>query len=248
MFDLKGKKALVTGSTQGIGFAIAERLALQGAEVTVHGSKSLEKCEKATAEMKANGVTATLTTAVSDLSKPTGADELYEKVGNVDILVLNASIQYRKKWYEITAEEMETQLQTNFKSSLRLIQLMYQHMKENHWGRIVTIGSVQQYRPHRDMAVYAASKAAQMNLVTNVAKQIAPDGITLNNLSPGVIATPRNADALADPVYSAQVMAGIPAGFAGEAKDCAGAALLLCSEEGRYITGIDLTVDGGMKL
>ena len=242
MFDLKGKKALVTGSTQGIGFA------LQGAEVTIHGSKSLEKCEKAAAEMKANGVATTLTTAISDLSKPTGADELYEKVGNVDILILNASIQYRKKWYEITAEEMETQLQTNFKSSLRLIQLMYPHMKENHWGRIVTIGSVQQYKPHRDMAVYAASKAAQMNLVTNVAKQIAPDGITLNNLSPGVIATPRNADALADPVYSAQVMAGIPAGFAGEAKDCAGAALLLCSEEGRYITGIDLTVDGGMKL
>lgn len=114
MFDLKGKKALVTGSTQGIGFAIAERLALQGAEVTVHGSKSLEKCEKAAAGMKANGVATTLTTAVSDLSKPTGADELYEKVGNVDILVLNASIQYRKKWYEITAEEMETQLQTNF--------------------------------------------------------------------------------------------------------------------------------------
>ena len=165
MFDLKGKKALVTGSTQGIGFAIAERLALQGAEVTVHGSKSLEKCEKAAAEMKANGVATTLTTAISDLSKPTGADELYEKVGNVDILVLNASIQYRKKWYEITAEEMETQLQTNFKSSLRLIQLMYPHMKENHWGRIVTIGSVQQYKPHRDMAVYAASKAAQMNLV-----------------------------------------------------------------------------------
>ena len=109
------------------------------------------------AEMKANGVATTLTTAVSDLSKPTGADELYEKVGNVDILVLNASIQYRKKWYEITAEEMETQLQTNFKSSLRLIQLMYPHMKENHWGRIVTIGSVQQYKPHRDMAVYAAT-------------------------------------------------------------------------------------------
>ncbi|MFQ9149445.1 MAG: SDR family NAD(P)-dependent oxidoreductase [Eubacteriales bacterium] len=163
-----------------------------------------------------HGVATTLTTAVSDLK----ADRLTnsQKSRNVDILVLNASIQCNA-WYEITAEEMETQLQTNFKSSLRLIQLMYPHMKENHWGRIVTIGSVQQYKPHRDMAVYAASKAAQMNLVTNVAKQIAPDGITLNNLSPGVIATPRNADALADPVYSAQVMAGIPAGFAGEAKD-----------------------------
>lgn len=248
MFDITGKRALVTGSTQGIGFAIARRLALQGAEVVIHGSRSVEKCEKAAEEIRREVPEAKLIAATADLSAADGAEKLYTQSGDVDILVLNASIQYRKKWFEITPEEMETQLQTNFKSSLRLIQLCEPHMEANRWGRILTIGSVQQYKPHRDMAVYAASKAAQMNLVTNIAKQTAPFGITINNLSPGVIATPRNADALADPVYSKQVMAGIPAGFAGEADDCAGAALLLCSDEGRYITGIDLTVDGGMKL
>lgn len=87
-----------------------------------------------------------------------------------------------------------------------------------------------------------------MNLVTNIAKQLAPFGITVNNLSPGVIATPRNDAALADKEYAVKVLAGIPAGFAGEAEDLAGAAVLLCSDEGRYITGVDLTVDGGMKL
>lgn len=248
MFDLTGKKALVTGSTQGIGFAIAECLAKQGADVIVHGSTSVEKCEKAAARIRESGAKV-LGTAVADLSKPDGAEKLFEAVGgNIDILVLNASIQYRKKWNEITPEEMEIQLQTNFKSSLRLIQLCEPHMEENGWGRIVTIGSVQQYKPHKDMAVYASSKSAQMNLVTNLAKQLAPLGITINNLSPGVIATPRNADALADPDYSKKVYEGIPMGYAGKAEDCAGAALLLCSDEGRYITGIDLTVDGGMKL
>ncbi|MCI8387352.1 MAG: SDR family oxidoreductase [Clostridiales bacterium] len=249
MFDLKGKRALVTGSTQGIGYAIAECLAKQGADVVVHGSSSYEKCANAAARIfeSCNGE-ANLGIAVSDLSKPDGADKLYEAVGDVDILVLNASIQYRKKWNEITPEEMEIQLQTNLKSSLRLIQLCAPHMEREAWGRIVTVGSVQQYKPHRDMAIYAASKSAQMNLVTNLAKQLAPLGININNLSPGVIATPRNADALADAEYAKKVLEGIPAGFAGEAEDCAAAALLLCSNEGRYITGIDLTVDGGMKL
>ncbi|MBQ8510055.1 MAG: SDR family oxidoreductase [Clostridia bacterium] len=248
MFDLTNKRALVTGSTQGIGYAIAACLASQGADVIVHGSSSYEKCANAAARISAAGAEGKLGIAVADLSKPDGAEKLYEAVGDVDILVLNASIQYRKKWNEITPEEMEIQFQTNFKSSLRLIQLCEPHMEKNGWGRIVTVGSVQQYKPHRDMAVYASSKAAQMNLVTNLAKQLAPLGITINNLSPGVIATPRNEAALSDPDYNKQVMAGIPAGFAGTAEDCAGAALLLCSDEGRYITGIDLTVDGGMKL
>lgn len=248
MFELNNKRALVTGSTQGIGYAIAECLAKQGAEVAVHGSSSLEKCERA-ADMIRNAGGKVFAAAVADLSKPYGADRLIETIGSdIDILILNASIQIRKKWIEITPEEMEAQLQTNLKSSLRLIQLCEPHMEKNGWGRIVTVGSVNQYKPHRDMAIYAASKSAQMNLVTNLAKQLAPLGITVNNLSPGVIDTPRNAAALADPVYSKQVYAGIPMGYAGKAEDCAGAALLLSSNEGRYITGIDLSVDGGMKL
>lgn len=248
MFDLTGKRALITGSTQGIGFAIAECFAHRGADVIIHGSKSYDKCASAVERIYTPELTGKLGIAVADLSSPDGADKLYDAVGDVDILVLNASIQFRKKWIDITPDEVETQLQTNYKSSLRLIQLCEPYMEKNGWGRVVTVGSVQQYKPHRDMAVYASSKAAQLNLVTNLAKQLAPCGITVNNLSPGVIATPRNADALADPEYSKQVMAGIPAGFAGDAEDLAGAALLLCSNEGRYITGIDLVVDGGMKL
>ncbi len=243
MFNLNGKRALVTGSTQGIGKAIAKALSEQGATVIVHGSSSMEKCQKAAKEMSGSPEL-----AVADLSKSDCAEKLYEQTGDVDILVLNASVQVRKAWDEITEEEFDFQINTNLKASLALIQKYAPHMKEQNWGRIVTVGSVQQYKPHKDMAVYAASKCGQMSLVTNLGKQLAPFGITINNLSPGVIATPRNDAALSDEEYRTKVIAGIPAGCAGTAEDCAGAAVLLCSEAGRYIVGTDVIVDGGMHL
>ncbi len=243
MFDLHGKRALVTGSTQGIGKAAAKILAQQGATVIIHGSTSMEKCIRA-----ARDIPGKVETALADLSRPDCAEELYQQTGDVDILVLNASVQIRKSWDEITGEEFDFQINTNLKASLALMQKYVPHMKLQHWGRIVTVGSVQQYTPNPAMAVYAAGKCAQMSFVHNIGKQLAPYGVTLNNLSPGVIATPRNDAALSDAEYAAKVMAGIPMGYAGEPEDCAGTILLLCSEEGRYITGADFIVDGGMHL
>ena len=164
------------------------------------------------------------------------------------MLILNASVQIRAHWDEITDEDANTQLRTNFISSLEAMQVYAEGMKKKGFGRIITVGSVQQCRPHVDMAVYAASKCAQMSLVKNVGKQLAPFGITVNNISPGVIATPRNEAALNDDNYRAKVLAGIPAGRAGSADEISGAALLLCSDEGAYIIGTDIIVDGGMSL
>ena len=242
MFDLKGKKALVTGSTQGIGYAIASAFVRAGAEVWVHCSND---AEKAACVMKELGAAHFV---IGDLSEKDAAKRLYEATGALDIVVTNASVQYRHAYAEITDAEFDTQIQVNLKSTLHMIQLYTEDMKRKGWGRFLTIGSVQQTRPHKDMAVYAASKCAVMSLVRNIGKQLAPFGVTLNNLSPGVIATPRNDAALSDEAYREKVLAGIPAGFAGEAADCAGGALLLCSDEGRYITGIDLVIDGGMQL
>ena len=246
MFDLTGKKALITGSTQGIGQAIAICLAEHGATVVIHGSSSIEKCRLASKPiLDADGQ---VLYAIADLSCDGCAKRLYDQTGNVDILVLNASIQIRKKWKDITPEEFDKQMHVNFKSSLEIIQLYEPFMRGKGWGRIVTIGSVQQVKPHRDMLVYAASKQAQMSMAINLSKQLAPYGITVNNLSPGVIDTPRNTEALSNQEYMTKIMNGIPCGYAGVAEDCTGAALLLCSKEGRYITGIDLIVDGGMHL
>lgn len=242
MFDLKGKKALVTGSTQGIGLAVARGLAEQGAKVWVNGAFSYEKCYQASKEVPDSEI------AFVSLSEVDCAKKLYEITGDVDILVLNASIQYRKSWGDIASEEFDEQMKVNFKSSLELIQKYVPKMKMQGWGRILTIGSVQQYKPHKDMLVYAASKCAQMSMVENLAKQLAPYGITINNLSPGVIRTPRNTVALEDKEYEKKVLEGIPCGYAGEPKDCVAGALLLCSEEGRYINGTDLVIDGGMRL
>lgn len=242
MFDLTGKTALVTGSTQGIGKAIADILLRSGAKVWIHGSRDETKAQTVAKELESP------LWCVCDLSERDSANALYAKTGGVDILICNASVQYRTKWYEIGDPELSTQLQVNFRSTLALMQRYSASMREKGAGRILTIGSVQQYRPHVDMAVYAATKCAVMSLVRNVAKQEAPHGITVNNISPGVIDTPRNAAALADAVYSKKVLAGIPCGYAGSGYDIAYAALLLCSDEGRYITGTDIIVDGGMAL
>lgn len=242
MFDLTGKTALVTGSSQGIGKAVAKCLAQHGAKVFVHGGTSLEKSKAASIEIE-NSVP-----VVQSLSEPDCAEKLFEMTGPVDILILNASVQVRCAWEDITEEDMELQLRVNLKSSFNLIQKYAPFMKEKGWGRIVTVGSVQQYCPHIHMPIYAASKCAQMSLVENFAKQLSPYGITVNNMAPGVIATPRNADALADEEYAKQVYAKIPTGYAGTPEDCAAGVLLLCSDEGRYIVGTDLIIDGGMHL
>ncbi len=243
MFDLTGKKALVTGSTQGIGKAIAKCFAENGAEVFIHGSGSVEKCKIA-----ADSISGKTNIAIADLTNADSAEKLFEQCGDIDILVLNASIQLRKPWNEITSEEFEKQINVNFRASLLLIQKFAPAMLEKGFGRIVLVGSVQQFKPHKDMAVYAASKEAQISLMKNLAKQFAPKGVTVNGLAPGVINTPRNEDALKDEEYVKSVFAGIPMGCAGEPEDCAAAALLLCSDEGRYITGTDIIVDGGMHL
>ena len=247
MFELQGKRALVTGSSRGIGRAIALALAEAGADVIVHCTGRADAAAQVVEEIRAMGRQSFY--IQKNLMDEDCAEYIFSRLEQpLDILVLNASIQYRKAWEQITAQDFAEQINVNLRASMLLIQKAVPHMREQHWGRIVTVGSVQEAKPHPDMLVYSASKAGQRMMAQSLAGQLAKDGITVNNMAPGVIATDRNVEALSDPVYARQVADSIPVGFYGEPKDCAGAVLLLCSDEGRYITGQSLYVDGGKCL
>ena len=249
-FSLSGHKALITGASQGIGSALAISLAEYGADVVIHCRSEVEKANAIAAHARTYGVKAEV--IVCDLAENDSHEKLYklatEAIGAIDILILNASIQVRKKWFEVTPEEFDKQIQVNLKNSLFSIQLFSKSMIEKGWGRIITFGSVQQQQPHVDMVVYAASKSAQENMMRNIAKQIACHGVTVNNIQAGVFDTARNKDVLENAEYKSLVVSKIPARFIAEPEDCAGLINLLCSDAGRFITGANIAIDGGMSI
>lgn len=240
------KAALVTGSSRGIGRAIAIRLAQDGYKIIVHGAGNTAKANETAEIIRKNGGEAEV--VIADLTDLEQTNALCQKVKNIDVLVLNASLQYRTPWQEITTKACMEQLNCNFVSSMLLIQAVAENMKNKKWGRIITIGSVQEAKPHPDMLVYSASKAAQTNMVKSLSLQLAKDGITVNGVAPGVIYTDRNSEALSDPEYAKKVTDSIPVGFYGDPDDCTGIVSLLCSDEGRYITGQNIFVDGGKSI
>ena len=227
-FDLTGKTALVTGSTRGIGKAIGDAFEEFGAKVIRHNTK------------------------VCDLADPAAIEAFFDRLeaeGMMpDIVVANASVQERFKWSEFPLDEARREAQINYIATLRMFQRAYPKMKAQKWGRMIVVGSVQERRPHPDMIAYSATKGAQENIVRSIARQVAREGITVNNLCPGVFATDRNKEVLADPVYCEKVLNAIPMHLAAQAEDAAGTALLLASDAGRYITGATIMVDGGLSL
>jgi NAD(P)-dependent dehydrogenase (short-subunit alcohol dehydrogenase family) len=243
-FALDGRRALVTGGDAGIGLAIAGALAAAGARVALNG---LGRTEETAAGLGrgAIGIDADIGEDAA-LERLIGAVE--QAFGGLDILVLNAAIEVRQPWHGISPEAFDRQVAVNLKAGHRLIKAFVPAMAERGWGRLLAIGSVQEHKPHPDMLIYAGLKAAMTNMVGNLARQLAGRGVTCNVIQPGVIVTGRNAAVLADEAYRERVLAKVPAGTFGLPEDCAGTALLLCSDAGRYITGAAIPVDGGMGL
>jgi glucose 1-dehydrogenase len=249
LFSLAGKKAFVTGSSRGIGYAIAETFVDYGAECVVHASKPSTRFKAATERLANKGKVHAVS---GDLSSSAEIHSLArfakDAIGELDILVLNAAVQTRKRFHDVERSDVEYQLMTNIGSTVELIQAFLPPMKAHGWGRVLYIGSLQEFRPHPAFPIYAASKAAISNLVRNLAMEYSRWGITINTLAPGVIRTDRNEDALADGEYRKRISSQIPSGVLGVPADCVGLALTLCSDAGRYITGCCIPVDGGMSL
>ena len=249
-FTLKGLTALVTGSSRGIGAALAMGLARAGADVVVHCATDVDAADHVCESIRSCGSRATR--VQGDLRDANAVEQIAANAlaafGRIDILIHNASVQYRTHWLALTSEQASEQFNANFFAALHLAQRLTPPMIERGWGRMLMIGSVQQAVPHPEMALYAASKAALENLTRNLAKQLAPTGVTVNTLAPGVIDTDRNKQALGDTAYLQRVLAKIPANRIGQPEDCVGAAVMLCSDAAAYITGQTLYIDGGMSL
>ncbi len=250
-FDLTGRVALVTGARRGIGCAIATALAAQGAAVVVHhadGAGEAEDAGEVLADIRARGGRGIALAA--DFSQHSAGSRLAEGVlaafGRVDVLVLNASIEILEPFGSVCPASFDRQVAVNLRAPLELLQALLPGMAQRGWGRVLAIGSTQQLRPSPAKLVYAATKAAQQNWVLNLARQLGSRGVTVNNLAPGVIATARNQAQLA--AEGAKLVQRIPVGRIGTPEDIMGAALLLCSDAGRYITGADLYVDGGRHI
>ncbi len=248
-FSLRGKTALITGASQGIGESIALAFAEYGADLILHYRKDRDEARAVMAKVKKFGIKALMIRA--DLSK-TGSVASIEKQlqgkAKPDILVINASLQIPQPWEQITQRDFNAQMNVNVKSTMLLIQRLSPAMVQAGWGRIITIGSAQQTRPHPAMLVYAASKAAVLNMVQNLAMQLADKGITVNNIAPGVIDTPRIQQPVPEPQERIAKKLDTPLGVIGQPVDCAAMALLLASDAGKFITGQNIFVDGGMSL
>ncbi len=246
-FRLTGRTALVTGARREIGRAIALGLAGAGARLAIHHAGTPEEAGDAAEvakEIAAMGGQAVV--FGEDFARDDAGHRLAIAVCSwapVDILVLNASIELPEDFAVITRAHFDRQIAVNLRTTMELLQDLVPPMAERGWGRVVTIGSVQQERPHPAMFVYSGTKAAQRNWTLSLARQYGGQGVTVNNLAPGAILTARNRTQMA--TEGEALVQRIPAGRLGRPDDLVGAAMLLCSDAGQYINGVNLFVDGG---
>ncbi|MCZ7455545.1 SDR family oxidoreductase [Rhizobium rhizogenes] len=247
VFGLKGRTALVTGSSRGIGAAIAEGLAGAGAHVILHGVKP-----GATAAVQQRIVASggTAQELAGDLSEAGAGRDLIERaeaIAPVDILVINASAQINAVLSELTPDDLAFQLAVNLGSTVDMLQAALPRMAARKWGRVVSIGSVNQLRPKGIVTAYAATKAAQHNLIQSQARDYARDNVLLNTLAPGLIDTDRNAHRRdEDPEGWAEYVRTLNwMGRAGQPEEMVGAAIFLSSQACSFMTGETVLMTGG---
>lgn len=251
---LSGKVALVTGSSQGIGQAIAIRLAAEGANVVINYRSHPEGAQETLSLVEAaggkcypvSGLTVQADTGmVADVERMIA--ESIAHFGTLDILVNNAGIEKNADFWNVTEADYDAVLNVNLKGVFFATQGFVRHLiQEKKPGKVINISSVHEELPFPHFAAYCASKGGLKMLTRNLAVELAPYGITINNVAPGAIETPINTKLLNDPEKLSALLNNIPLGRLGKPKDVASLVAFLASEESDYITGTTVFVDGGL--
>jgi len=247
LFDLSGKRALITGSSQGIGYALAKGMAETGAEIVLNG-RDVAKLEAAAKALRENGAHVhTLAFDATDHAAVKSAVDTYEaNHGSIDILVNNAGMQHRTTLEDFPPEMFEKLLSTNVTSVFNVGQAVARHMIKRGAGKIINIASVQTSLARPGIAPYTATKGAVGNLTKGMATDWAKHGLQCNAIAPGYFDTPLNATLVADPEFSAWLEKRTPAGRWGNVDELVGACIFLSSSASSFVNGHTLYVDGGI--
>ena len=246
---LQGRNALVTGSSKGIGRAIAVRFGREGANVVVNYNSDPKGADEAVEEIRSFGGNATAVKA--DLGNVGSVRALLaasiEALGSLDVLVNNAGIESHAPFWDVTEADYDRVLSVNLKGVFFATQAMVNHLRATgRTGRIINISSVHEEIPFPNFAAYCASKGGLKMLTRDLAVELGPLGITINSIAPGAIETPINSKLLNDPTKLSSLLAQIPLERLGKPEDVAGLAAFLASEDAAYATGATYFVDGGL--
>ena len=248
---LLGRKALITGSSKGIGRGIAVRLAQEGADVVINYNSDPRGAEDALKEVMALGRNGAIIRAnlgsvgeVRDL-----VAQASEALGGLDVLVNNAGIEKHAAFWDVTEDDFDAVLDVNLKGVFFATQaFVKQCMASSRPGKIVNICSVHEELSFPNFAAYCASKGGVRMLTRTLAVELGPLGITINSIAPGAIETPINAKLLNDPTKLQSLLGQIPLARLGRPNDVAGLAVFLASSDSDYVTGTTYLIDGGLTV
>jgi len=247
LFSLKGRLALVTGSGQGIGFALAKGLAEHGATVVVNG-RSADKVEQAVASLRSKGLKAegSVFDVVDAAAVEAEVARIEKEIGPIDIVVNNAGMQFRKPLDEFPDDKWQAMLQTNVTGVFNVGKAAAKRMIPRRRGKIINIGSVMSELARTTIAPYTATKGAVRNLTRGMCADWARHGLQVNAIAPGFFRTELNTALTKDPEFTPWLEKRTPAGRWGEVEELVGAAVFLASDASSFVNGHTLYVDGGL--